>query len=219
MNLCKNLESIARKYSEAAPRNNTFWSSFDTLDDLSLNEFMTLSAAAPRRLGRKTVEFTEEEQNILQGIHPTLTTQTPGNLGRVLLAAKVQSPECVEEMIIRGGDDEQAAVVIALNLRDDAAVYKDKVVHACRTNSTIVHGAVSQDNPYPAKYFDDQAFKQLVIKTIFMGLDFDKITNLESRFNGELGQSLTDFFDERKAAGRWLPDSVLKFMKNKGLLK
>ena len=122
-------------------------------------------------------------------------------------------------MITRGGDDEQAAAIIALNLREDKALYKDNVAHACRTNSNIVHSAVSQDNPYAADFFDDLEFKQLTIKTIFMGLEFNRISGLEARFNGELGKSLTDFFDERKAAGRWLPDSVLDFMENKGLLK
>lgn len=51
-----------------------------------------------------------------------------------------------------------------------------------------------------------------------MGLDFDKIKNIEDRFTGDLGKSLTDFFEERRAAGRWLPDNVLEFMKRKGLI-
>ena len=121
-------------------------------------------------------------------------------------------------MIIRGGDEEQAAAIMALNFRKDAKDYKGSVVHVCRTNSTTVHSAVSQNNPYAARYFDDQEFKQLTIKTIFMGLDFDQISGLEDRFNGDLGKSLTDFFDERRAAGRWLPDSVIEFMKKKGLI-
>ena len=71
-------------------------------------------------------------------------------------------------MITRGGDDEQAAAIIALNLREDKALYKDNVAHACRTNSTTVHSAVSQDNPYAADFFDDLEFKQLTIKTILI---------------------------------------------------
>ena len=219
MELCKELESLVRKYSAASPRAKSFWDAYEKMANLSLDEFMTLSAASPRRIGRIKTDFSDVDKEFLIKIHPTLATQTVGNLGRVLIAATASKQEFVEDMIIRGGDDEQAAAIIALNLRKDAEIYKDKVAHACRTNSTIVHSAASQDNPYAAKYFDDQEFKQLVIKTIFMGLEFTQISGLESRFNGELGKSLTDFFDERKAAGRWLPDSVLEFMEKKGLLK
>ncbi|MCH2206454.1 MAG: EboA domain-containing protein [Lentisphaerales bacterium] len=219
MDLCRELEKITRRLSKDAPRSQSFWDAFDKIDNLSLEEFMTLTAAAPRRLGRKKADLESSEKETLQSIHPSLSDQTVGNVARVLLAATTSDEMCIKEMIIRGGDDEQAAAIIALNLRDDKSLYKENVVHACRTNSTTVHSAVSQDNPYAAEFFDDLEFKQLTIKTIFMGLDFDKISGLESRFNGELGKSLTDFFDERKAAGRWLPDSVLEFMENKGLLK
>lgn len=219
MTLCKELENIVRRLSSASPRNKSFWDAFDKLQELTLEEFMTLSGASPRRVGRKKLPLEENEKVTLEQIHPSLSNQTVGNLARVLLAATKDDQECIKEMIIRGGDDEQAAAIIAVNLRDDKEIYKDVIVHACRTNSTIVHSAASQDNPYAAEFFDDLEFKQLTIKTIFMGLDFDKISGLESRFNGELGKSLTDFFDERKAAGRWLPDSVLEFMKNKGLFE
>ena len=215
--MCKELENIVRRLASSSPRNQSFWDAFKKLQGLGLEEFMTLSAAAPRRVGRKKLSLKDNEATYLKQIHPSLTEQTVGNLARVLLAATKEDSECIKEMIIRGGDDEQAAAIIAVNLRSDKELYKDVIVHACRTNSTIVHSAASQDNPYPAEFFDDLEFKQLTIKAIFMGLDFDRISGLEKRFNGELGKSLTDFFDERKAAGRWLPDSVLDFMKNKGL--
>ena len=219
MELIKQLEGIVRAHSAEAPRNKSFWNSFEKLDELNLEEFMILCAASPRRIGRVKKVFSESENQILDAIHPTLKTQTIGNLGRVLLVALKKDSNSIIEIITRGGDDEQAAAIIALNLREDGALYKNNVVHACRTNSTIVHSAVSQNNPYAAQYFDDQEFKQLTIKTIFLGLDFEQISGLEERFTGALGKSLTDFFDERKAAGRWLPDSVIEFMNKKGLIK
>ena len=207
-----------RALTENQPRASSFWEKFDCLDQLDLNGFSTLSGGALRRLGRKVPDFSEENKKNLDELYKPLSDKNSGFIGRFLLAATVKNSECVKEMITRGSDDEQAAAIMALNFRDDAELYKDNVVHACRTNSTPVHSAVSQGNPYPAKYFEDQEFKQLTIKTIFMGLDFDQIINLEDRFNGELGQSLTDFFEERRAAGRWLPDNVLEFMKRKGLI-
>ena len=212
------LTNALKAATAGQPRSTSFWEKFDQLENLDLNEFSTLSSGALRRLGRKEPGFSAEEKTMLSSVYSPLSGKNAGFLGRFLLAVKTNNTECVKEMITRGSDDEQAAAVMALNFRDDAELYKDNVAHVCRTNSTIVHSAVSQGNPYPAKYFDDQEFKQLTIKTIFMGLDFDQILNLEERFNGDLGKSLTDFFEERRAAGRWLPDNVLEFMKRKGLI-
>lgn len=218
LNYLKEIEQSLKKATAAQPRASSFWESYDNLDSLSVVEFATLTGGAPRRLGRSEPEFAAKTKTAIIKKCPSLTGKNAGFCGRFLLAAKVGNPDCVKEMITRGCDDEQAAAVMALNFRADPEIYKDNVVHACRTNSTTVHRAISQDNPYPAKYFDDLEFKQLTIKTIFMGLDFDKIAGLKDRFNGDLGKSLTDFFEERRAAGRWLPENVLEFMKSKGLI-
>ena len=217
-NTLNKLAESLRKATESLPRAASFWQGFDQLDELNVEEFATLSAGALRRLGRKEPDFSKDLKKEIFDLYSPLEAKNAGYYGRFLIATLVKNPECVKEMISRGGDEEQAAAIMALNFREDAELYKENVAHACRTNSTIVHSAASQDNPYPAKYFDDLEFKQLTIKTIFMGLDFDKISDLESRFNGDLGKSLTDFFEERRAAGRWLPDNVLEFMKRKGLL-
>lgn len=213
------ITSALKSATENQPRASSFWEAFDSISELTVNEFTILSGGALRRLGRKEPDFSEETKALINSTYASLSGRNAGFIGRFLLAASAPSSECVIEMITRGNDDEQSAAVMALNFRDDAEKYKNNVVHACRTNSTPVHSAVSQGNPYPAKYFNDQEFKQLTIKTIFMGLDFDQIIDLDSRFNGELGQSLTDFFEERRAAGRWLPDNVLEFMKRKGLIQ
>lgn len=218
LNKILEISKALRELTENQPRASSFWEKYDCTDELNVNEFATLSGGALRRLGRNEPDFSKEDSEALENLYKPLQGKNAGFLGRFLMAATVKNPECVKEMITRGSDDEQAAAIMALNFRADAEVFKDNVVHACRTNSTPVHSAVSQGNPYPAKYFDDQEFKQLTIKTIFMGLDFDQIINLEDRFNGELGKSLTDFFEERRAAGRWLPDNVLEFMKRKGLI-
>jgi len=217
-NICNTLEELLRRNSQAAARSASFWKKYEQLNQLELEDFMTLSAGASRRLGRNTPQLTETETKCFAEFPVKLDQHSIGFATRILLAAKTAKPEHVREMITRGGDEEQAAAILALNLREDGSDYKENVVHACRTNSSTVFSAVSQNNPYPAKYFSNHEFKQLTMKTIFMGLEFTLIYGLEERFHGELGQSLSDFFDERRAAGRWLPDSVLEFMKKKGLL-
>ena len=214
--ICSTLEQILK--DSPAPRSSSFWEKYNSIGELDLEQFMTLSAGASRRLGRDKLEFDQKSCTVFNDFPVDLQQHSKGFAGRILLAAAAK-PAFLREMIGRGDDEEQAAAILSLNLRNDGADYKDNVVHACRTNSTTVFSAVSQNNPYAASYFSDHEFKQLTMKTIFMGLEFTAIHGLEERFHGDLGQSLTDFFDERRAAGRWLPDSVLDFMKTKGLLK
>jgi hypothetical protein len=214
----KQLTDICRKASCAQTRSRSFWEAFDKLDSLCLEEFAILSAGALRRLGREIPPWNAQEKLFLEKIDPLLAQQSGGFLGRFLLICQAPDSTYVEEILTRGDDGEQAAAVRAINLRDDAESYKERIVHVCRTNSTLVFAAVSQHNSYPGKHFSDAEFKQMTMKTIFMGLNFEDIKDMEARFHGDLGKSLSDFFEERRSAGRWLPDSVLKFMEKKGLL-
>ncbi|NQZ58720.1 MAG: EboA domain-containing protein, partial [Lentisphaeraceae bacterium] len=188
------LELLLRRNSAQSPRNSSFWQAFDKLQHISLDEFMILSAAAPRRLGRNSCQTSTEENKTFSNFPVKLHEIGCGFAARILLGACIENPDYLKEMISRGNDEEQAAAILALNLRHDREDYKELVVHACRTNSSTGFSAISQNNPYPAKFFSNHEFKQLTMKTIFMGLEFTDIHGLEERFHGELGTSLTDFF-------------------------
>ncbi|MEM9142784.1 MAG: EboA domain-containing protein [Bacteroidota bacterium] len=100
--------------------------------------------------------------------------------------------------------------------------YKFTAVEALRTNMTTVFNAIALNNPYPARYFNEQQWNQMYLKTAFMQGDLSAIHNIDQRANVELTRIISDYAHERWAASReidpyfWRP--VASFL-NAELLK
>ncbi|TLP81689.1 EboA domain-containing protein [Maribacter sp. ACAM166] len=96
--------------------------------------------------------------------------------------------------------------------------YKQTAVEALRTNIGIIFDAISLNNPYPAKYFDDQQWNQMYLKAAFMERDLSQIEFVDKRANADLTRIISDYAHERWAATRkidplfWRP--VSKFLNN-----
>jgi hypothetical protein len=81
-------------------------------------------------------------------------------------------------------------------------------VDACRTSIIPLFEAIACENPYPARYFPDRNFNQVVLKALFNGIALQRITGLASRLNPELSRMASDYADERRAAGRSVPADI-----------
>ncbi|HLV01258.1 MAG TPA: EboA domain-containing protein, partial [Acidobacteriota bacterium] len=68
--------------------------------------------------------------------------------------------------------------------------------------------AIACRNPYPARYFPELNFNQMVLKCLFVGVEIHRIVGLGERFNPELSRMCNDYVDEREAAGRSVPVEV-----------
>jgi hypothetical protein len=82
------------------------------------------------------------------------------------------------------------------------------VIDTCRTNILPLFEAVACENPYPATYFPERNFNQVVLKALFNGIALTRIIGLDQRRNPELSRMASDYADERRAAGRSVPDDI-----------
>jgi hypothetical protein len=129
---------------------------------------------------------------------------TVDEAARALLLAALPSDAAAGEVaaLYRYGDaGEKRAVLKALPLLDlgDAGV---PLLHdAIRTNDTRLVAAAL--GPY-ARRLDDAAWRQAVLKCVFMGVPLAAVHGLDDRADGELAVMLAGLSTERAAAGRAL---------------
>ncbi|MEU4689173.1 EboA domain-containing protein [Actinoplanes sp. NPDC023714] len=117
----------------------------------------------------------------------------------IMLAA---APAEADDLYRYGDADEKRAVLKSLPLLPigDAAV---PLLHdALRTNDTRLVAAAL--GPYAA-HLDPAAWRQAVLKCVFMGIPLDAVDSLHKRADAALAAMLRAFADERAAAGREVP--------------
>lgn len=108
----------------------------------------------------------------------------------------------------RGDTREQQSWLRAVGLLPHADRFLMTVVDACRTNILPLFEAVACENPYPARYFPEPNFNQLVLKALFNDLALARIVGLSARGNLALSRMVEDYASERLAAGRPIPHDI-----------
>jgi hypothetical protein len=114
----------------------------------------------------------------------------------------------VTERFRSGDNDERVAVLRALPHLPEPDRFLALAIHACRTNVTPVFEAIACENPYPAAFFPERAFNQMVLKALFVGVRVGRIVGLDRRHNQELARMAAGYASERRAAGRPVPSDV-----------
>ena len=166
---------------------------------------------AKRRLGSAPV--TGEPEN--WATYPAASGWTLDQLGRVALLTTVDGAraleamgELVEDLYFRGDGDEKVAVLKALAVLSHPQCYVELGVEACRSNMTSVFEAIACENALPREHFSEQAFNQMVMKALFLGVSVRRIEGVRERLTPELGRMLDDYRAEREAAGRSVPEDL-----------
>jgi hypothetical protein len=114
----------------------------------------------------------------------------------------------IEDVFRHGDAPEQIAVVRALGAFPNGERFVPLARRASRTHVVPVFEALACDNPYPAAYLPNDAFAQLVMKAVFLGLPLSRVLGLRARIEPELARMAADFAAERRAANRPVPDDL-----------
>lgn len=77
-----------------------------------------------------------------------------------------------------------------------------RAAEGARTNIRAVFESAVCDTPFPARCFDDVAWRQCVMKAIFVEAPLWRIVGLDTRLDAELARMALDLAEERRSAGR-----------------
>ena len=182
----------------------------------SRDELSKTYSKLARMLGSERLAFTHQEVNTenaarflaLQG-HPL------HELGRatLLLFALERLPseehvKFIDDLFMRGDSSEQEALLRTLSILPSPSRLLATAVEACRTNVQTVFEAIASENPYPARYFPELNFNQLVMKALFINVSLWRIVGLSDRVTPALRGMASDHIKEWTAAGRSVHEDI-----------
>jgi hypothetical protein len=165
-------------------------------------------AAAARALGRAPLGEAAPRLDAGAGLSTDSSAWTCDRAGRVLLLLAAaadggaDTPAAVRACYDTGDVAERAAVLAALAFLPAPASFEPIARDACRTHTQPLFEAVACENPFPARWFDEGAFNQMVLKAVFVGVSLQRIVGLGGRLGADLARMAHDYANERFAAGR-----------------
>jgi hypothetical protein len=176
--------------------------------------FAAAFAAAGRRLGRERIGEANAARLAAAGL-PSAAESGADECGRAALVlaalaslAPAEHVPMVRDLLRRGEIRERQAVLRVLAGLPDPARFVELAVDACRSNMQSVFEALARDNAYPARYFADPAYFQMVLKALFVGAPLAHVVGLAERTTPELVRMVEAYASERRAAGRPVPPDV-----------
>lgn len=172
--------------------------------------FFTAFSAVPRYTGKNDLELTQDD---LKAASAIVTGWVPAKwsvdqAARTLLLLSLPDDDAekylhtLEQVFTTADVGELIALYQALPLLPYPEKLRHRAAEGVRSNMTAVFNAVALTNPYPAQYFDNLAWNQMVLKAFFVNSPVSLIQGLNQRANPELARMLIDYANERQAAGR-----------------
>lgn len=173
-------------------------------------EVFSSFSKVPRTTGKKDLNLSNEElekaENLQPGWNPSQWRMD--QLARTLLVLslaerdKDEFLDKLEKMFVSSDMGEAEALYQSLPVLPWPKSLKARAAEGIRSNITSVFNAVALRNPYPADYFDEDAWNQVVLKALFVGSPLYLISGLDKRANKTLANILIEYAHERWSAGR-----------------
>lgn len=192
---------------------------FLVLDTMAINSAF---AMMPRKTGKSMVPVTELQNAEIDRIKPgfTLKGWTADRLARLCLILHIDTSEkgkylkTIDDLFLAAEVQELVALYSSISLFAWPEDWKLRCAEGIRSNIGFVLESIMYHNPYPAKYLDEKAWNQLVLKAFFTDKDLNKIAGLDEGANAELATTLQDYAHERWAAHRSINPQLWRLTTN-----
>lgn len=172
--------------------------------------FLTAFSAVPRYLGKDNLQLKSQDlaiaNDLISGWFPG--DWTVDQAGRALLVLALPHDHhadyvrSLDQVFSTADMGELIALYQSLPLLPHPELHRQRAAEGIRSNMSNVFQAIALRNPYPAKYLDDIAWNQMVLKALFVGSPLHLIWGLDRRANPELAKMLANYAHERWAAKR-----------------
>jgi len=186
-------------------------------DDFKPRSFYLAFGACPRFLGKETLTFSESDLSALTVEYPNFgaTEWTADQLARILLTTALPTEDNVkilDDLFATADYRELIALYKGLYFLDNAPDFVARTREGLRTNMVGVFDAIALENPYPAQYLSEDAWNQMVLKTMFMQRPMYRIYRIEDRKNAKLADIFLDYAEERRSAHRPVSPELWRFI-------
>ena len=183
-------------------------------------EFYLAFSVAPRFTGKKRLSLSEtdlqEAAALRTGFNPQGWTADQTARTLLILAILHQTPAeyiTILNKVFGTADlNESATLYAALPLLPYPEQHVKRAAEGVRTTMTQVFDAIALNNPYPHDYLPEEAWNQLVLKSIFNVRPLYQIYGLDNRRNEALAHIAIDYAHERWAAGRTLTPELWRLV-------
>lgn len=170
------------------------------------------SAMLKRKLGTARLEHTQVIDTAFSPLDIRRWTSAEAGRLVLLICATKNHPEITESLLrtyYRMGDEsERIALIKGLIFFTPGQYLTELALDAGRSNSLEMLAALTLDNPYPANFFSTQAFNQMVLKGLFLGLAIERVVGIDQRANADLSRMCENYVIERELAGRTVPEDI-----------
>ncbi|TAH24310.1 MAG: hypothetical protein EAZ07_09820 [Cytophagales bacterium] len=178
--------------------------------DFHKNSFFLAYSASFRFLGKDEVIFSNEEletaNNLCSFWNPQGMKQF--EIARLILflrypiTDKIDYFETINKLFGIADMGELAGLYRSLILYPFPEDFQFIVADGLRSNIKVVFESIALNNYYPSLYLNEGQWNQMILKSIFNGSPLNKIIQLDQRANPTLSRQLSDYANERWAAGR-----------------
>jgi hypothetical protein len=166
---------------------------------------------APRLVGKEQAAFTDAERASVSWPLILAADEVVRIVLLALASEKLGSSElgALIDVVYRHGEArERAAVLRALSFLQGPEQFVTLAGDACRTHVVPIFEAIACENPFPAQHFEPDAFRQMVLKAVFLEVRVARIHGLAGRLDAELARMARGYASERAAAGRVIPEDA-----------